>query len=66
MTYFKNSCLFDSRSVQILHVKRVGNKPEYILAQYAKGLDGYVVWVKKCPVIIESALAHNVRNLSSF
>ena len=66
MIYFKNSCLFDSRSVQILHVKRVGNKPAYILAQYAKGLDGYVVWVKKCPVIIEMALAHDVWNLSSF
>ena len=52
MIYFKNSCLFDSRSVQILHVKRVGNKLAHILAQYAKGFDSYVAWVKKCPVII--------------
>ena len=66
MIYFKNSCLFDSRSVQILHVKRVGNKPAYILAQYAKGLNSYVAWVKKYPVIIETALAHDVWNLSSF
>ena len=66
MIYFKNSCLFDSRSVQILHVKRVGNKPTHIIAQYVKGLDNYVAWVKKCPVIIETALAHDVWNLSSF
>ena len=66
MIYFKNSHLFDFHYVQISHVKQAGNKPAHILAQYAKGLDSYVAWIKKNLVIIESALAHNIRNLSSF
>ena len=66
MIYFKNSHLFDFHFVQISHVKRVRNKPAHILAQYTKRLDSYVAWIKKNSVIIESALAHNVRNLSSF
>ena len=66
MIYFKNSHLFDFHFVQISHVKRARNKPTHILAQYAKGLDSYVVWIKKNAVIIEQALAHNVWNLSSF
>lgn len=66
MLYFKNSRLFDFHSMHILHVKRAGNKLAHILAQYAKRLDSYVVWVKKNLVIIESALAHDVWNLSSF
>ena len=45
MTYF--------HFVQILHVKRARNKPAHILAQYAKGLDSYVAWIKKNAVIIE-------------
>ena len=66
MIYFKNSHLFDFHSVQISHIKQAGNKPAHILAQYAKELDSYVAWVKKNPIIIELALAHNVWNLSSF
>ena len=53
MIYFKNSHLFDFHFVQISHVKRARNKPAHILAQYAKGLDSYVAWIKKNAVIIE-------------
>lgn len=55
----------DFCSVQVLHVRQVGNKPAHILYQYARDLDSYVTWVEKISVIIESTLAHYVFNLSS-
>ena len=51
--------------MQVSHVRREGNKPAHILAHYAKGLDSYVTWVVGDPILIESALARDVLNLSS-
>ena len=51
--------------MQVSHVRREGNKPAYILVQYAKDLVSYVTWVNKDPIIIESVLTYNVLNLSS-
>ena len=56
--------LHNFRFVQVSHVRREGNKPVHILAQYAKDLVSYVIWVEEDPIIIELALAHDVLNLS--
>ena len=45
----------------VSHVRRGGNKPVHILAQYIEG----VTWVKGDPIVIESALAQDILNLSS-
>ena len=45
-----------------MHVRRVGNKPTHLLAQYARDLNSYVIWVEENPIIIESALTHDVLN----
>lgn len=45
-TWFK---LLELRRILIYHVKRQGNCPAYILAQYAKNIDGYVTWTKENP-----------------
>ena len=56
----------DVRCVSISHVKRKGNHPAYLLAQYAKNIYGYVTQIKKNPNMVESALAHDVLRLFSF
>ena len=53
------------RFVQVSHVKRLGNKPDHILTQYARDLDSYVTWVEKNLVFLESTLTHDILNLSS-
>ena len=51
--------------MQVSHVKRLGNRPAHILAQYARDLDSYVTWVEENSVFLEFVLAHDVLNLSS-
>ena len=51
--------------VQVLHIRRIGNNPTHLLAQYARDLDSYVTWVEENSVFLEFALAHDVLNLSS-
>ena len=51
--------------MQVSHVKRSGNRPAHILAQYARDLDSYVTWVEENSVFLEFVLAHDVLNLSS-
>ncbi|KAK9989090.1 hypothetical protein SO802_029329 [Lithocarpus litseifolius] len=54
------------KSVLMSHVRQEGKKPADILAQYAKGIVSYIIWVEKDPNIIESALTHHdILNLSS-
>lgn len=53
------------RLVQVSHIKREGNRPTHILAQFAKGIDNYVTWIKENLNIIESVVAQDVLNLSS-
>ena len=57
--------LQDFHLVQVSHVKRSGNRPAHILAQYARDLDSYVTWIEENSVFLEFALAHDVLNLSS-
>ena len=45
----------DFRDTKVVHVKRQGNRPAHLLAQYAKNIDGYVTWIEEFPTIIESA-----------
>ena len=51
--------------MQILHVKQTGNRPANILAQYAKGIDSYVIWIEENSNFIESTLAQDVLLLFS-
>ena len=48
----------------VSHVRRNGNKPAHILAQNAKGINSFLTWVKEDPIVIESALAQDILNLS--
>ena len=41
--------------VQVLHIRRIGNNPTHLLAQYARDLDSYIIWVEENLIIIESA-----------
>ena len=58
--------LQDFRQVQFSHVKRQGNRPAHILAQYVKNIVSYVIWIKENSSIVDSALAHDILVLSSF
>ena len=49
----------------VSHVRRGGNKPVHILAQYVEGISNSVTWVEGDPIVIESALAQDILNLSS-
>ena len=51
------------------HVRRQGNRPAHILAKHAKDIvnsDNFVTWIEENSSLIESAIAHDVLNLSSF
>ena len=58
--------LQDFRQVQFSHVKRQGNRPAHILAQYAKNIVSYVTWIEQNSSIVEFALAHDILVLSLF
>ena len=50
------------------HVKRQDSKPTHLLAKFAKkidNIDNYVIWIEENPSLIESAIAHDILNLSS-
>ena len=51
--------------VLISHVRRQGNRPAYILAQYAENVVSYITWIEENPNMIESALAQDILFLSS-
>ena len=51
--------------VQISHVRRQGNWPAYILAQYVEKVVSYITWVEENVNIIELALAQDILFLSS-
>ena len=56
------------RSVKVSHVKRQGNRSAHILAYYAKEVlnrSNYVTWIEENPMLIKSALAQDILNLSS-
>ena len=49
-------------------MRRQGNKATHILAKHAKDIvnsDNFVTWIEKNSSLIESAITHNVLNLSS-
>nr|XP_023906305.1 uncharacterized protein LOC112018028 [Quercus suber] len=52
--------LQDFRATQFSHVRRQGNRPTHILAQYAKNLDSFVTWIEENPTIIENSTAQDV------
>lgn len=42
------------------HVKREGNRPAHILAQFAKQIGDFVVWLEETPNLIEYACTQDV------
>ena len=52
------------RSFSFSHVKRQGNVPTHLLAQFAKELENYVVWLEECPSFLEHACAHDMSVVS--
>ena len=46
--------------VSFIHVKRDGNKPAHILAQFAKYVGDFVVWLEETPNLIEDACSQDV------
>ena len=56
-----NKFRFDS----FYHVKRVGNRPAHILAQFAKQVGDSVVWLEETPNLIEDACSQDVSLFSS-
>ena len=51
------------RFVHFSHVKRQGNKPAHILAQFAKQIGDLVVWLEETPNLIELVCAQDVAPL---
>ena len=39
------------RDTKVVHVRRQGNRPAYLLAQYASNIDGYVTLIEENPTI---------------
>nr|XP_023928573.1 uncharacterized protein LOC112039899 [Quercus suber] len=52
------------RSSTFSHVKRQGNVPAHLLAQYAKEVENYVVWLEECPSFLEHMCAHDISVVS--
>ena len=47
-------------SFDFLHIRRQGNKPAHILAQYARFVSDFVAWVKETPSFLETVIASDV------
>ena len=45
------------RTFAFSHIKRQGNVPAHVLAQYASKVEDYVTWLEECPSHIESMCA---------
>ena len=53
------------RFISFTHVKRQGNKPAHLLAQFARHIGDFVVWLEETPSQIELACAQDVSHYSS-
>ncbi|XP_050242215.1 uncharacterized protein LOC126691198 [Quercus robur] len=52
------------RSSYFSHVKRQGNVPAHLLAQYAKEVENYVVWLEECPSFLKHTCAQDLSVVS--
>ena len=52
------------RNFSFSHVKRQGNVPAHLLAQYVEKLEDYVVWLEECPSFLEHMCAHDMSVVS--
>ena len=55
----------DFRDTKIVYVRKQENRPTHLIAQYAKNIDSYVIWIEENPPIIESVLIQDVLFLFS-
>ena len=62
LTSFLNHALL-LRQWKVSHIKRQGNVPAHLLAQYAQHVGDYVAWLEECPSLIEHACAQDKCNL---
>ena len=53
------------RFVFFTHVKRDGNRPAHILAQFAKQVGDFVVWLEETPNLIDDACSQDVSRFVS-
>ena len=53
------------RFVSFCHVKRDGNRPAHMLAQFAKQVGDFVVWFEETPNLIEDTCSQDVSRFSS-
>ena len=51
------------RVAEVSHVKRQGNVPAHLLAQYAVHVEDYVAWLEECPSPIARACTQDVLSL---
>ena len=51
------------RSFAFSHVKRASNKPAHLLAQHAKFVSSYEVWVEETPSFLETVIASDASGL---
>ena len=54
------------RSYAFSHVKRAGNKPAHLLAQHAKFVSSYELWVEETPSFLETVIASDASGLYLF
>ena len=48
------------RRIEFSHVKRMGNRPAHLLANYAIGIDDFHVWMEENSCFLEQALSRDV------
>lgn len=54
------------RKWKFSHIKSQGNVPAHLLAQRAKNVEDYVVWLEECPSMIEHACAQDRNVVAHF
>ena len=52
--------LHDFRSVELSHVRRLGNRPAHLLAKHALGIADFSTWIEENPCFIEQALLYDL------
>ena len=48
----------------VSHILRQGNRSTHLLAQYARKVVGYVIWIEKTPYMVEFVVTYDVMLLS--
>ena len=60
IVYGALSSLLDFWSVELSHVRRLGNRPVHPLAKHALGIADFSTWIEEKPCFIEQTLLYDV------